>query len=324
MRQQSKAIFVGGTSKSGKTQLRFMLDHHSELTSFAGADLLTWELFRRFPEWLHDQPRSVRVAWVDAYRRVSLTRFLCFRKSVKDTRATSPWWKVNRSWMRRFREPHATWWDTPWGVLAERLWLTGVVQSRRQLFRPPTRRNGYRGLGFPDASGPGLDRRLIERHLGVLDALVDAKSVESIYEIYGRFWSQVFDEFARQANKRYWIKESTGAVVHSPFLERVFGSIKVIHVVRDGRDVAWERVRIHGGLKADTLEKWRKKVERNESALRMLKPESGLTVHYEDLVRDQRATLHKVMAFLGLKFEDSLLRHRMTSDRVGIHRRSTS
>ena len=156
----------------------------------------------------------------------------------------------------------------------------------------------------------------------VLDTLVDAMNPDDIYGIYGRFWREVFGEFARGAKKDFWVKESTGAVVHSPFLERMFGSIKVIHVVRDGRDVAYAKVRDEGGLGAEALRKWAIKVERNESALRMLKPGSVLTVHYEDLVREQRSTLQRVMVFLGLEFEEALLSYPVRSDQVGLHKRS--
>ena len=299
-----------------------MLDHHSELQSFAGTNLLTYELFRNFPEWLVGQPLDIRVAWVDIYRRICLTRFLCFRRRVRGKHLTGLWWNINRSWMRRFHEPKATWWEKPWGRLAEELWLTGPVQSRRPFFDQPTRRKGYRGLGFPGESGPGLDRALIEQHLSILDDLVDATGVDEVYSIYGDFWNKVFSEFARKANKKYWVKESTGAVVHSLFLERIFGSIKVIHMARDGRDVAYERVRQNGGLESEALRKWEIKVEKNERALRMLKPESALTVQYEDLVREQRSTLQKIMVFRGLEFEETLLSYPMKADQVGIHRRS--
>ena len=151
---------------------------------------------------------------VDIYRRICLTRFLCFRRRVRGKHLTGLWWNINRSWMRRFHEPKATWWEKPWGRLAEELWLTGPVQSRRPFFDQPTRRKGYRGLGFPGESGPGLDRALIEQHLSILDDLVDATGVDEVYSIYGDFWNKVFSEFARKANKKYWVKESTGAVVH--------------------------------------------------------------------------------------------------------------
>ena len=93
-------------------------------------------------------------------------------------------------------------------------------------------------------------------------------------------------------------------------------------MVRDGRDVAYERVRQNGGLESEALRKWEIKVEKNERALRMLKPESALTVQYEDLVREQRSTLQKIMVFLGLEFEETLLSYPMKADQVGIHRRS--
>ena len=149
MRREEKAIFIGGTSKSGKTPLRLMLDHHSQLQSFAGTSLLTHELFRQFPDWLVGQPRDVRVVWVDLYRRMCLTRFLCFRVPIRGKHVGGIWLKIDRSWMRRFHESKATWWERPWGRWAEDLWLTGPVQSRRRFLRQPTRGTGYRGLGFP-------------------------------------------------------------------------------------------------------------------------------------------------------------------------------
>ncbi len=91
MRRQQKAILIGGASKSGKTLLRFILDRHSELHSFSGINLLKHDLFRYFPEWLVGQPRDIRVAWVDIYRRMCLTRFYCFCvRGIHDITLTCP------------------------------------------------------------------------------------------------------------------------------------------------------------------------------------------------------------------------------------------
>ena len=339
MRRQQKAILIGGASKSGKTLLRFILDRHSELHSFSGMNLLKHDLFRYFPEWLVGQPRDIRVAWVDIYRRMCLTRFYCFCvRGIHDITLTCPkcghryypgksftnlWWKINRSWMRRFHEPKTTWWEKPWRRLAEKLWLTGPVQSRRLFLLQLTKGTKLRGLGFPQKSGPGLDHAQIKQHFRILDELVDAKSEEDIYGIYGHFWYEVLSEFSRAANKRFWVKESTGAISSSPILEKMFGSVKVIHMVRNGRDVAYLRARQSGQRYAEALKAWEMKIKKNERALRTLKPQSVLTVHYEDLVRKQRSTLQEVMVFLGLEFEEALLTYPVRSDQIGIHKRSS-
>lgn len=90
----------------------------------------------------------------------------------------------------------------------------------------------------------------------------------------------------------------------------LFPGSKVVHIVRDGRDVvrSLETLGWHGPTNKDRAVYWRLRVELAQEAARELGPERNLIIRYEDLVLDTRATLQTVCDFLGERFEPAMLR----------------
>ena len=90
----------------------------------------------------------------------------------------------------------------------------------------------------------------------------------------------------------------------------LFPGSKVVHIVRDGRDVvrSLETLGWHGPTNQDRAMYWRSRVEMAQEAARELGPERNLIVRYEDLVLDTRAVLQTICDFLGERFEPAMLR----------------
>jgi hypothetical protein len=83
-----------------------------------------------------------------------------------------------------------------------------------------------------------------------------------------------------------------------------------VHVVRDGRDVAASNITLGEEWSLKTVEEaaaaWLYAVERPPKVA----PEGRyLELRYEDLVSDPRPTLERVVEFLGIPWDDALLRH---------------
>jgi hypothetical protein len=83
-----------------------------------------------------------------------------------------------------------------------------------------------------------------------------------------------------------------------------------VHVVRDGRDVAASHVRDHGDwgyrhVRAAAVG-WSELVAKTRPLLGW---EPFHEIKYEDLVRHTRDTLHRLLAFLHLPWDDAVLRH---------------
>jgi hypothetical protein len=89
----------------------------------------------------------------------------------------------------------------------------------------------------------------------------------------------------------------------------LFPESRLVHIVRDGRDVdlSLERVGWHGPTASHRARYWQDRVEMAHAAARELGPERNLVIRYEDLVLEARATLELVCDFLREAFEPAML-----------------
>lgn len=89
----------------------------------------------------------------------------------------------------------------------------------------------------------------------------------------------------------------------------LFPGSKLVHIIRDGRDVSrsLERLGWHGATTADRAAYWRERVEHAHAAARELGPERNLIIRYEDLVLETRPTLAAICTFLGERLEPEML-----------------
>ncbi len=146
----------------------------------------------------------------------------------------------------------------------------------------------------------------------------------------------VFERYARAA-ERTWdgvflaylaaYAEPSGATrvgekspVHTHYvgpLSASFPNAKFIHIVRDPRAVILSRIRAGFGsnLVEPNVHRWKRAAEMHRDHAERLGPERYLLVHYEELVTDQRATLARVCAFLGIELTDAMLEHHKRDDK---------
>lgn len=92
-------------------------------------------------------------------------------------------------------------------------------------------------------------------------------------------------------------------------LMQLFPGSRLIHIIRDGRDVnlSLEKVGWHGPATSDRARYWRERVEMAHEAARELGPGRNLIIRYEELVLDSDTTLRTVCRFLGETFEPRML-----------------
>ncbi len=117
----------------------------------------------------------------------------------------------------------------------------------------------------------------------------------------------VMEEIARKQGVDRWIDSTPTNVPHLLRIKKDFPDARIIHIIRDGRDVAlslhkrgwsrplpWDRDR---GLMAAGLY-WEWIVRKGRKLGSMLRPDY-LEVRYEDLVEQPAATLERLAAFLA-------------------------
>ena len=123
-----------------------------------------------------------------------------------------------------------------------------------------------------------------------------------------------------RAGKRRWAEKTPRNIRRLDVIFRHFPKARFIHVLRDGRDVACS-LRTHPRHKvvngelvpldtwkpiARCARRWRDDIERSRA---WWSDPRFLTVRYEELLREPRPVLEKLMDFIGEPWDDRLLEH---------------
>jgi hypothetical protein len=140
---------------------------------------------------------------------------------------------------------------------------------------------------------------------------------------YAEFVSGIFDLHGSSLGKRL-VGDKTPHYVRSlPTLHALWPGAKIIHLIRDGRDVsqsvlAWRKVSERGGsvarfsaFREDPVStvalwwEWLVRIGREDGAA--LGPERYHEIRYETLVREPAEECAKLCDFLGVSFDDRML-----------------
>jgi hypothetical protein len=136
----------------------------------------------------------------------------------------------------------------------------------------------------------------------------------------------LLDPVAEAAAKPSWIEKSTQTVVAAPVLLEMFPEAGIVHVVRDGRDVACSIARMPWGPDSvpEAIEYWADRLRRAEDGARAVPPERILLIHLEDFVLlDRERSYGRLLDYLGMEDEPamrSLFETELTAERAHLGR----
>ncbi len=132
----------------------------------------------------------------------------------------------------------------------------------------------------------------------------------------GDFLRIVMDEVARAQGMQRWAENSPECLLHLPLIKRLIPDALVVHIIRDGRDVATslERVRYvrpfpweeHQNLIGSGVY-WEWIVRRGRAYGKMLGPDY-MEIHFEDLVDSPQETLNQVGQFIDHQLDYARIR----------------
>jgi hypothetical protein len=124
------------------------------------------------------------------------------------------------------------------------------------------------------------------------------------------FLEAVFVEYAKLNAKRRWGVKCPGWVTCLDRLWDLFPGCQIIHIVRDGRDVALSLSRVSWGLNhiPRAAEDWRWKVTLGRRMGAMI-ADHYCEVRYEDLVLNPEDSLRAICYFLSEPFEPRMLEY---------------
>ena len=124
----------------------------------------------------------------------------------------------------------------------------------------------------------------------------------------------LFEMNASGEGKPRWGDKTPYYVMHIPKLLEWWPNAQIIHIVRDGRDVALSMFgRRHDFRAYNTYyaaRQWEQYVEAGREHGRGLSPSQFLELRYEDMIGDQKAALRRICAFLDEPYSDDLLEYR--------------
>lgn len=120
--------------------------------------------------------------------------------------------------------------------------------------------------------------------------------------------TELFDHICFDYKKEVFLEQTPWYGQRLSTLKQIFPEMKVIHIFRDGRDVAVSFSRTPWWSKdiSRNLLQWEKEINAiHEYGARH--PENFLEIRYEDLVLAPEAELARALALFGLEFETSML-----------------
>jgi hypothetical protein len=169
-----------------------------------------------------------------------------------------------------------------------------------------------------------VDRLLREPRFHKLD--LAAERVAELVEDgrpkhFARFVTELFDLHGQVNGKPLVGEKTPGYVQHLPILHSLWPHAKVVHLIRDGRDVAlsildWRKgERIvgrfptwHEDRVSTTALWWEWNVRLGREAAALLGTDRYHELRYESLVTRPEAECEKLSAFLGLAYDPGMLR----------------
>jgi len=113
--------------------------------------------------------------------------------------------------------------------------------------------------------------------------------------------SSLFEAYARKQGKTRWGDKTPQHALYLREIRQTFPNARLIHLVRDGRDVAESLSRIYIGPKSiySIARRWRDHVMAFHDFCRDLPKEEYLEIKYEELVENPVGIQRRILDFLG-------------------------
>lgn len=198
--------------------------------------------------------------------------------------------------------------------------LTRILNQHSQLAVPPE--SFYFNTFIPLLGYYGD----LEREANVVRLVDDVLSTPKVSEwptrptrdqvlgrLNGRHAGGVFvallESWAENQGKTIWGEKTPHHVFHWEEIERFLPGIPVVHIVRDGRDVALGLIRARFGPKSTyaAARRWKRWMDQIDRIRESFAEGRYHQITYEDLLREPDVTIDGICRFLGLEFEAKML-----------------
>ena len=129
----------------------------------------------------------------------------------------------------------------------------------------------------------------------------------------GAVFEAVLGVWAEQQGKACWGDKTPNNLYFWPFIEASFPRAAIVHIVRDGRDVALSQIKAPFGPKtiATAAERWVGFVMRIRAIGERFGSNRYVEIRYEDLLARPLATITQVLQLIGQPFDPAVLQFHM-------------
>lgn len=202
-----------------------------------------------------------------------------------------------------------------------------IVNETQWLPRLYRHRACVDGLDADGTASPAIIAELLqqERFSRLEVSSADLKGIFAVGQLipYAELVSRVLDAHGRAQGKDLVGEKSPGYVRFLPILHELWPRAKIVHLIRDGRDVclsllSWkpEKVARTVGLFSSWQRDpiitaavwWEWHVRLGQEMAHVLGPDLYREVRYEDLVSNPTEECARLCTFLGLGYDDAMLR----------------
>lgn len=179
----------------------------------------------------------------------------------------------------------------------------------------------YRKLAeFGDLADPANRRRLLEEigrnpHVQRGQLIVDAEAVLAApASDYRGVVDAIFSGFAASKGKQRWADKTPSYTEDIDIVRTVFPDCKIVHIVRDGRDVALSHKGLNWGSTnvVRLAQSWQWKVTIAHKVGAVIAPDY-FEIRYEDLVREPETVLRQICDFVDEPFDEAMLNYSETA-----------
>lgn len=128
--------------------------------------------------------------------------------------------------------------------------------------------------------------------------------------------SSIGELYAAKHGKRLWIEKTPQHMLYLPEILNDFPQARIINILRDGRDVALSLSQVDWANPGflHNLHQWSEELEAAEP--HVSNNPHCLTIRYEDLLSTPEATVAKVCGFLGIEYEEKMLKPDGSEERL--------
>ncbi len=179
-------------------------------------------------------------------------------------------------------------------------------------------KRGWLGLARRSAAREALEATL--KLLGRSDRL---PSVSPFLRPYVKAFVDIMDRAAVEHGRDIWVEKTPHHISYLPLITKTVRGARFIHILRDGRDVlASQRYAMRQDSAYWSADRWplNRMIDlwntNTRTTLDRVGEPGHLVVLYEALVREPEATLSRVSGFMGMDFDQAMLRHWEAADAV--------